>query len=72
MRRAAFITLVFQNDADGGDNPPPREFQQLNVKAWLMRRIQIALIPRYAELFEQPRRARSGNRQKKLKHQNLF
>jgi hypothetical protein len=27
------------------------EFHQLNVKAWLMRRIQIALITRYADVF---------------------
>jgi hypothetical protein len=27
-------------------------FHQLNVKAWLMRRIQIALITRYAEAFD--------------------
>jgi hypothetical protein len=27
------------------------EFHQLNVKAWLIRRIQIALITHYAEVF---------------------
>jgi hypothetical protein len=27
-------------------------FHQLNVKAWLMRRIQIALITRYAKAFD--------------------
>src|ERR1700689_2011167 len=42
-RRAAFITLHFPRDALARHGHPAG-FQQLNVKAWLMRRIQIALI----------------------------
>ncbi len=46
-RRAAFITLHFPNDALARC-AVMAEFDQLNVKAWLMRRIQIALILGYA------------------------
>ncbi len=44
-RRAAFITLHFPRDATA-EAAVITGFQQLNVKAWLMRRIQIALILR--------------------------
>jgi hypothetical protein len=38
------------HDAAAGQAAVP-EFHQLNVKAWLIRRIQIALITRYAVAF---------------------
>ena len=59
IRRAAFITLHVPNDATAG-TAVNSGFHQLNVKAWLMRSIQIALIARYAAL--------GGDRIQRLSH----
>ena len=57
-RRDARVSLrfTFHNDANGG-SAVSLAISQLNVKAWLMRRIQIALITRYAVAFCGPTHA---------------
>jgi hypothetical protein len=49
-----------KHDAAAGQPVVP-EFHQLNVKAWLIRRIQIALITRYVAIFGCPHPGRRGS-----------